>query len=53
MILLTLNYAAASVTGYAIRGGTSNTVMLQTINAANAAVDGKLVSASLEIRVYN
>ena len=52
MVLLTLNYAAASVTGYAVRSST-DVVMLQTINAGNTATDGKLVSASLEIRVYN
>lgn len=52
MVLLTLNYAAASVTGYAVRSS-ADVVMLQTINAANTGTDGKLVSASLEIRVYN
>jgi hypothetical protein len=52
MVLLTLNYAGTSVTGYAVRSS-ADVIMLQTINAANTSVDGKLVSASLEIRVYN
>ena len=51
-VSLTLNYAGTSVTGYSVSPN-NNYVSIQTLNSANTAVDSKLVSASLEIRVYN